>query len=497
MIDVVSVENMRISDSVKCNEVSSLYLMYTAALKVFEAFDWYGKVLIVVGSGNNAGDGYALAPLIKSKGIDVNILMTSDKMSNDGKYYYDICVKNDVKINKYSDDFNYSDYDIIVDCIFGTGYKGNVSGIYFDIINKINESKSYVISVDINSGLNGDSGITNCAVKSDLTMSIGTYKTGHFLNMAKDYIKNKINLDIDIRIIDEPYHLLEERDLKDIFKERLNFTNKGDYGYVTLMGGSSLYSGAIRLATMATVSLVSGAGVSICAVPNSIADIVRNNILEATCYPMDEVDGFIKFDSEKLDYLIKRSEVISFGMGIGVSNSEYEILRYLIENYDKKLIIDADGLNMLSKIKDILPDSKCKIVLTPHIKEFSRLIDRSIEDILNNIIEYGMEFAKSYNVTLLIKGPTTVITDGDDVILVDRGTPGMATAGSGDVLSGIITGILGYNDDILLSVASAAYINGVAGEYAERENSSITMTSLDTVNNIKKVINDVIRNNKV
>lgn len=247
---------------------------------------------------------------------------------------------------------------------------------------------------------------------------------------------------------------------------------------------------------MANAAIYSGCGVSMCVIPNNIANIVANNILESTIYPLDEKDGNIVFNKDKLDYLIKRCEVISFGMGIKVSDEAAKILKYLILNYDKKLVIDADGLNILSKMKDILIESKAKIVLTPHIKEFSRLIERDIDIINQNSIEYAMEFAKGYNITLLLKGPSTIITDGEDLIIVDKGCSGMATAGSGDVLSGIITGILGYNDNILLAASASAYVNGLAGEMAEKENSSITMTSKDTVLNIKNAINEIIKHNK-
>ncbi len=496
MIDVVSVKAMRISDSAKCNEVSSLFLMYNAALKIHDSYKWHGRTLIVCGSGNNGGDGFALATLLKADGLDVSIVMASDKLSNDSKYYYDICVKNNIKITRYSDDLLFDGYDVIVDAIFGTGYKGDVSGIYYDIITKINNSKAFIISVDINSGLNGDTGMASLAVKSDLTMSIGTFKTGHFLNMAKDYMKAKINLDIDIPIIDECYYLLEEKDLINVLTDRRNFSNKGDYGYVALIGGSMEYSGAIRLAYMANAAVSSGCGVAMAVVPNNIASIVASNILEATIYPFDERDGNIVFNKEKLDYLIKRCEVITFGMGIKVSEEASKILEYLILNYDKKLVIDADGITMLSKYKNLLVESKAKIILTPHIKEFSRLIESSIDIIYENSIEYVMEFAKSYNVTLLLKGSSTIVSDGNDLIIVDRGCSGMAKGGSGDVLSGIITGVLGYNDNLLLGVAASAYINGLAGEMAEIYNSSITMTSRDTVNNIKKAINTIINDIK-
>ncbi|MCR5349837.1 MAG: NAD(P)H-hydrate dehydratase, partial [Acholeplasmatales bacterium] len=264
-------------------------------------------------------------------------------------------------------------------------------------------------------------------------------------------------------------------------------------GYVLLIGGSLPYSGAIRLSDMGLIALKCGAGVSTIAIPDSICEYIIPNILESTVYPLSSLNGFIKFNKDEIDKLIKRYKVISIGMGIGNNDETSKLLEYILLNYDKKLIIDADGLNALSNNVELLNKTKAKVVLTPHIKEFSRLIKKDINEILDNEIIYAKDFSLKYNCVLLLKGPTTIICDGFDVYLVNRGTSGMATAGSGDVLSGIITGLLGYIDNISLGVALASYINGLAGELAEKENNAITMTSKDTVNNIKNAYEYILK----
>ena len=496
MIDVVSVNEMRMMDMKKCSEVSSLFLMYSAALKIHDSFKWYGKILIVCGSGNNGGDGYALASLLKADGFDVNILITSNKMSESGKYYYDICLKNNINIIRYNDDYIIEGYDIIVDCIFGTGFKGDVLSPYKEIINEINNSKAYKISVDINSGLNGDNGQASLAIKSDVTFAIEAPKTGFYLNDGKDYINNIKTLKIGINNLINPYYLIEGNDLLELFKERKNNSNKGSYGYIGLIGGSIPYSGAIRLAEMANSAMRAGAGVCMIATPKSLANIIIPNILESTIYPLSDDGLYIKFNEEEISSFIKKVKSIAFGMGIGNTEDTKLILEYILKNYDKTLIIDADGLNALSKLdKNFLLNSKAKIILTPHLKEFERLSGYSIDEIKNDPVNLSLKYAKDNNVILLLKGPSTIITDGNLVYVVNKGVSGMATAGSGDVLSGIIAAIVASNpDNLLLATAGAAYINGRAGELASIKNSNITMVASDTANNIKNAVEEIIKN---
>ena len=200
----ISVEQMRRSDAYTIEHlVPGKVLMYRAARGVYDSYDgWAGRsVAIVCGSGNNGGDGYALAGILKENGTDPVVLMVSEKMSEDGKYYHDIAAEAGVEIRDFGSGTDLSGYDVIVDCILGTGFKGEVRGSAREAIKAINRSGAYVISVDINSGMNGDTGEAELAVKSDLTVSIGFYKTGLFAGQADEYIGRRVNVDIGIVLV--------------------------------------------------------------------------------------------------------------------------------------------------------------------------------------------------------------------------------------------------------------------------------------------------------
>ena len=201
---IISVDRMRKSDAYTIeNFVPSKELMYRAANGVYESFmSWDNKkIAIVVGGGNNGGDGYALAGILKKNNIDSTIIKVSEKMSEDGKYYSDIAEELGVKAEMFTESTNLSSYEVIVDCILGTGFTGDVRGLAKDAIEAINKSGAYVISVDINSGMNGDTGEATLAVKSDLTVSIGYYKKGLFTEASKEYIKEMTNVDIGIVLV--------------------------------------------------------------------------------------------------------------------------------------------------------------------------------------------------------------------------------------------------------------------------------------------------------
>ena len=191
MEEIISVEKMRLSDAYTIEHfVPSKELMYRAASGVYESFKGWDKkkIAIVAGGGNNGGDGYALAGILKNKGIDSVIYKVSDKMSEDGRYYFEIAEKLGVSIKSFDENTDLNDYEVIVDCILGTGFVGEVRGKAKDAIEAINKSHAYVISVDINSGMNGDTGEASLAVKSDLTVSIGYYKKGLFTEAMKIFL---------------------------------------------------------------------------------------------------------------------------------------------------------------------------------------------------------------------------------------------------------------------------------------------------------------------
>ncbi len=495
MQNVISVDNMRKSDKYTIDNITpSLELMYRAGVGVYNSVKWSGKTAIVCGTGNNGGDGYVLALEMKENNLECEIILVKDKFSPDGEYYFNKCKENNIPYSIYNEAIDFNKYDFIVDCIFGTGFKGDVTYPEKEIIEKINASNAYTVSVDINSGLNGDNGLSSICVISDLTVSIGTLKSGHILNQAKDKIKKIINCDIGIEIIEKPYELVEASDIKSIIKPRESYSHKGTYGYVSLIGGSLEYSGAIKLANIAASAVRSGAGVARLCVPSTIVNGVLPYILESTLYPLDEKNGSVAFNKEQLDELIKTSKVIAIGMGLNQKGDNEKIISYLINNYNGILIIDADGINSLATMSVVLKNAKCKIVLTPHPKEFERLSKIPMCQINENPIKYAMEYAKSNNVTLLLKGTATIVTNGNDTYLVNTGCPGMATGGSGDVLSGILAGICASNNaEVIKNVVAGAYINGIAGELARDESCDISMSAYDTALNVKKAITKIIK----
>lgn len=272
-------------------------------------------------------------------------------------------------------------------------------------------------------------------------------------------------------------------DIKNLFSKREKDANKGDFGKVGILGGSINYSGAIKLATMSLASLRSGCGLVKVIVPNEIVSSLSPVLLEQTLFTYKNLEDIKKS--------IKDLDSLAIGMGWGYDEKHLTILKYILENFQGNLVIDADGLNTLVNHLEILKTSQANIVLTPHLKEFSRLTNLSIEEIEKNKIEIAKSFANENHVILLLKGSTTIITNGSDVYLTNYGTPGMATSGSGDVLSGILAGLLGYLKYNLISVSAGAIINGLAGELAEEKNTDIGMIARDTISYIPDAIKKI------
>lgn len=499
MIEVLSTKNMRASDKHTIeNKTPSLVLMKNAAMGIYKniPFDKFEcpKTLIVCGTGNNAGDGYALALILKEKSHPVSLLLIEERFSKDGEYYFEKCKQEGIDYSLYTSDTQLN-ADIIVDCIFGTGFRGEPLGAYKEVIEKINTLGAYVISADINSGLNGDSGLGKGAIKSDLTVSIGSYKSGHFLGMAKDKIGNLVNEDIGILPIEPPYYLFEKSDAVSLLEKRNEYSHKGTYGYITLIGGSYEFSGAIKLANIAGSAMRAGAGVVRIATPKSIGTAVMPYLLESTLYPLSEIDGAIKLDKNEIDIALRGTRATAIGMGLNTRGENEKLLDYILSSYDGNVLLDADALNTVSSMGDeILKNAKGRIVLTPHLKELERLTNVPIKEIEKDPVIVAKEYAEKTGAVVLLKGTTTIVTDGERVVFIDTGCAGMATAGSGDVLSGVIASLLGQHPDkVLEMVCLGAYINGVAGMLACKEETDISMVASDTARNISNAIKEILK----
>ena len=474
---------MRRSDAALiASGVSENDLVWRAAEAVAAAVSWRQPVAIVCGKGNNGADGLALACILKAKGIDCTAYsVVMGPMSDARRHYYERCMREGVSLRVWEGE-SFEGYATVVDCLLGTGFRGAPHGPVVPAVKAINDSGAYVVSVDINSGLDADSGMAEMCVKSSLTLSVGGYKTGHFLNMAGDVIGAMANLDIGISPVDKPYRLVEAADLSSLVTPRAHFANKGTYGYVALVGGCLPYSGAPRLAAMAASAMRAGAGVVKLAVPKGLCPLLVPDILECTLFPLEEREGVVAFDEAQFAALLSGVKSIAFGMGIGTGPDVQRALAYLLANYEGRLIVDADGLSVLAQMPPATVRAHAgQLVLTPHVKEMARLMQVSVPEVLAGFVDVAKACATRYDAVVLLKGPTTVVTDGRDVCLVRAGAPGMATAGSGDVLSGILSATVAYVPDLSDAVCLGAYLNGRAGELAQAEVGDVSLIASDTV----------------
>ena len=271
---------------------------------------------------------------------------------------------------------------------------------------------------------------------------------------------------------------IEINDIKDLFKERKDNANKGNFGTCGILGGSINYTGSVKLATLACSAMRSGAGICRVIIDEYLTNAITPYILEETLWPLDN----------DLDKAIRNLDSLAIGMGWGISDKNTKMLKYIIKNYKGILIIDADGLNILAKNLDLLSVTKAQVILTPHPKEFSRIINKDIKEILDDPIKYTMDFAKKYHVIVLLKGARTIVADGDNYYEVNMAVPGLATAGAGDVLSGILAGFMAYNKYNIKSVAAAALLNALAGKIAEDKYTDIAMIAHDTIECIPDAI---------
>ena len=469
--------------------ISERVLIERAAEGLFSAYPYRSPALIVCGSGNNAADGYALALLLKKAKIDCHILRLSEKASREGAILLDECRAAKIPIFPYDETFSLSPYEEIVDCMLGTGFSGKISPPFSEMIERINASGKPVISADVNSGLDADSGQGKGAIRSDLTVTFGERKTGLFLADARDLVGRVERVDIGLARATFDLSLAEAEDFADLFPKRKHNSHKGDYGYVSILGGSAEYAGAIKLANLALSALRAGCGVSQLILPASLANSVSPYLLESTLFLLPDRDGHALFDEERLTAALSRQKALAIGMGWGKSDENKKILTWILSHLEIPLVIDADGLNTLATLDEtLLASYRGQVIVTPHAKEFERLSKIPMEEILQNPLEIAKNFAKRTGAILLLKGATTIVTDGEHTRLVTRGCPGMATAGSGDVLSGILAGLLGYLPADLSTVTFGAYLAGLAGELAEREVGSVSMTSSDTVRKIPEAL---------
>lgn len=494
---ILTPSEMRAAERTLINAgTDEIELMNRAARGIFTAAaPWKGKIGILCGGGNNAGDGYALALLLRDTDAEPVLLRASDHLTDASAYYYERCKAKGIKEISVREIDALDDSARLVDCLFGIGFHGAMSEPYASIARWCNARSIPVISADIPSGLNALTGTVDgtdresSVLRATLTVAIGAYKTGHFFGLAPDICGSLALAPIGIEEESvSAVRLIEDADIAPLFSERPRTSHKGSFGTVLLLGGCSEYSGAPKLANLAASSLASlrsGCGIARLALPETLVHAVAPYLLESTLCPMPQKGGKLTFDEDSLDRAFAGVRSAAVGMGWGRSDEYADILKYILRKFDIPTVIDADGLNTLSEcVPSPLDQVKrtAPVVLTPHPKEFERLSGIPMASVLADPIGSARSYAKAHGCILLLKGSSTVITDGNEVFVSNRGCSGMATAGSGDVLSGILAALLAHSPlKPLLTVAAGAYLAGLAGEIAQARVGSLSMVASDTV----------------
>lgn len=448
--------------------IPSIVLMENAALKVLKNIDIKNnnKFIVVCGNGNNGGDGLALARLLlaNKKEVRVFILNNSKKMSEDYKTNLKILEKLKIQI-KYihnNEDVNslresIVNSDIIIDGILGIGLSRQVTGIYADVINVINNYSKYTIAIDVPSGLNSDTGeIMGACIKATQTITFQLYKIGFLNYEVKEYLG-----DILLEEINIPDNIVENNHNK-IFMTSKGFVqknipirdrykHKGDFGRSIIFAGSEGFSGAAYICTEAIVR--SGGGLVTLCCPKGIQYILSNKLTEAMTITYED------------DYNenVEKSDVIAFGPGMGNNKFTLTVLEKIIRS-NKQIVIDADGINVLKDNLHLLKLATKKIIITPHLGEMATVTGYSIDYIKNNRIQVAKEFAKNNGIIVLLKGFNTIVTDGESTYINPTGNSSMASGGMGDCLTGIITSLISQKIDIYKSAIIGAYIHGYIGD---------------------------------
>ncbi len=483
---IVSASEMREIDRISIEErgIPGLELMEQAgrAASEFVLTKFNPKnVCITTGKGNNAGDGFVIARLLSEKNINVSVLMLSSEEELKGdalenfKRLPDKVQK--INISDASDCVIYfSNSDIIIDAILGTGVKGEVKGLFADVICELENSHNAgknIIAVDIPSGLPCDGEKPpGPAVKANYTITMGLPKLGMVLYPGLEYcgeiITAQLSFPEDLLKSEKLKHnFVEHKDISNMLPSRRPDSNKRTFGYAQIIAGSEGMSGAAILAGRA--ALRSGAGLIYMCIPEKISNVLENKLLEPVKIIIPSSGGE-KFDNKSIKRILEisnKADGVALGPGIGASENTFEMVLDIICKIKKPLILDADGLNAVSRNPGILKKRKFPTIITPHPGEMARLCKTTVDEIQKNRIKSASDFSAEYNVITVLKGARTVIADTDGSVYINStGNTSLAKGGSGDVLTGLMVGLLVQGLSPINSALTGVYIHGMAGDIA-------------------------------
>ncbi len=504
---LVTAEQMREMDrlTIQKYNVPSLTLMERAGEAVAEAIvqnfaaSARRGVLVVAGKGNNGGDGFVVARLLKRKRIpcEVALLARRDEISPDAAHNLRAYLKLKGKVTEVAADrldlltALLEGKGLIVDAILGTGIKSEVRGLLGDAITMINAAGAPIVAIDIPSGLDTDRGVPlGVAAQAEMTVALGFAKVGEVIYPGATYVGELVVADIGIEAsavaeVAPKTELIDRETIRWLVPRREPDTHKGTYGHVLALAGSRGKTGAAILACRAAMR--SGAGLVTLAAPSSLNAIFAGALIEVMTEPLGENSAGEIEPLGDVDWrrLLERKSALLFGPGIGVSAATRNHLRWLLRNLDMPWVIDADGLNNLALDIERLRRAKTPPVLTPHPGEMARLAGKSNAEINADRAAVARAFAAEHRCYLVLKGARTVIATPDGRVSINpTGNPGMASGGMGDALAGILAALLGQGLTAENAMKLGVYLHGFVGDRIAAARGPIGLIASDIIDGL-------------
>ncbi len=489
MIVVTAKEMQNIDEkAIKEFKIPSLVLMENAGVAAVKAIeeefgDLSGKrVIILVGSGNNGGDGLVIARHLLNRDVNVKVYMFGEEgdLSEECRHNLSIFNKLQGEVNLITDTslsklrINITLTDIVIDALVGTGFTGEPKGVLSEIIGLVNNCRNPVVAIDIPTGVNSTSGAVynGSAIRAVLTISFGFMKTGLLLYPGADYCGKIRVVDIGLpkQLAENIKRYITDEKIKELLPPRHAWAHKGTFGHCLVIAGSKSMPGAAYLTSYGL--LRSGAGVVTLAVPTGIKEQFSPG--EVIVVPVQESEtgclGLVSTDH--ILELCKGKTALVIGPGLGRDPELQQLIKTILQNWQGPLVLDADGLNSitdLSWLTKIPTAIRRKWVFTPHPGEMARLLNKNIDEINKNRMEVAWSAHRQLGVNVVLKGAPTITAGDNQIYINSTGNPSMSTAGMGDVLSGVIGALLCQGMNPFLAAVAGVYIHGKAGDYLNSE----------------------------
>ncbi|MDO5155850.1 MAG: NAD(P)H-hydrate dehydratase [Eubacteriales bacterium] len=491
---IVTKKEMKTIDTYTTDKIGlpAEVLMERAALAVVSQIEKVnaqkGRVLIAVEGGNNGGDGLAVARILLERSFPVDVYYVNGvkRVSKQFNVQRNIFHQLGGRLRKTIPN---KDYAVVVDGIFGVGLSRKLADVQKKAVEQLNQIDAIKIAIDIPTGIDATTGdIWGVAFRADYTITFGLQKLGMFFSDGIDYCGKVICCDVgfpkqSFEHVRPGIYAYEISDM-DKLPRRYDNSHKGTYGRVAVIAGSKNMSGAAFLCGKAAYS--TGAGLVKIYTHESNRMIIQSQLPEAIMMTYEDYKGALSCIEDAMHW----ASVIVVGPGLGVDTTSERMLYELLMNSEVPLVVDADALNILSENMELAETSSVPMVMTPHMKEMSRLVKKSISDIVEKRFETASEFAKKLGVTLVLKDAKSVVTDGNGPIYINlTGNNGMSTGGSGDVLSGIIAGMIAGGLPLPEAARMGTFVHCQAGDYAAQQKGKYAMLASDIV----AALGDVMR----